>query len=366
MKKLSLRTAGALALAVLTLAATRPARAWDPPDGPAADQVTPPATPTTLLPKAHGYIIQNGITILNNDGYWAAAQQLRQWQQELLNGVRYADKYEGSQSVDLQICELFGVSCQTLDSGIDNVSWPYGADNHYFNPDTGQGLQAGWLATTAYWGPIVSFLFQVDFTAGLVFLAVDVQPPLASVYPSALTWMQTEFTNAQNAYLGTNLPPSISGRSGMALAMFYLGWASHFMQDQAVVHHTFDQPRMHHAEYEGWADADTSVNPPAWDRAFTAPPDPTGITGMYSVPSSPFCTAGSAPCFAAYANGQVHNSSVLSAIDAANGQDTSSVLSAIPMIEALQAGLYRYFLASVGSAPVQLSAELPAIKTTYF
>jgi hypothetical protein len=131
----------------------RPAYAWDPPDGvvqsngtPAADQAIPPATPTTLLPKAHGYIIQNGISILYNDGYWFAAQTLRQWQQELLNGVRYADVYQGTQQVDLEICELFGVNCNNIDSGVDGASWPYAADNHYFNPDTDKGLQAGFCS----------------------------------------------------------------------------------------------------------------------------------------------------------------------------------------------------------------------------
>ncbi len=354
MKIVSLRMAGALVLAVSVLAAG-PARAWDPPDGPTADQVTQPNPPTALLPKAHGYITQNGISILYNDGYWFAAQTLRQWQAELLNGVRYADKYEGTQGVNLDICEFFGATCQTIDSGIDNASWPYGADNHYFNPDTGKGLQAGWLQTTAYWAPIVAFLFQVDFTAGLVSLEVAVQPPLASEYPSALTWIQTEFANAQSAYWG-GAPASINGRTGMALAMFYLGWASHFMQDQAVVHHTFDQPRMHHAEYEGWADA---------GGLWAAPPDPTGITGIYSPPGSPFCTPGTAACFAAYANAQVHDSSVLNAIDAASGH-YNSVASAIPMIEALQAGLYRFFLTSVGNAPVHMSAVIPALTLNNF
>src|SRR5215469_7404181 len=82
---------------VLTMAASQ-SRAWDPPDGRMdpnrpdlanrLDLAEEPATPTTLLPQAHGYIIQNGISILYNDGYWFAAQMLRESQQELLNGVR--------------------------------------------------------------------------------------------------------------------------------------------------------------------------------------------------------------------------------------------------------------------------------------
>jgi hypothetical protein len=118
---------------------------------------------------------------------------------------------------------------------------------------------------------------------------------------------------------------------------------------------------MHHAEYEGWADADTSQQPPVWNRAFTSPPSPVNIKGIYTPPASSFCTPGTAACFAAYANSQVHNSSVLNAIDSANGQDTSSVQSAIPLIEALQAGLYRFFFTSVGKPPVHMSAVMPAI-----
>ncbi len=335
--------------------------AWDPPDGPATDQATQPATPTTLLPKAHGYIIQNGISILYNDGYWFAAQTL--WNPanfaELVNGVRYADVYEGRQAVDLQICEAEGILCQTIDSGVEDASWPYGADNHYFNPDTGKGLQAGFLDTAAYWSPFLESVLEGFATLGLVDLEVDVQPPLASEYPSALSWLETEFTNASSAYLGGS-PPSISGRTGIPLAMFYLGWASHLMQDQSVVHHTFDQPRMHHAEYEGWADADTSQSPPAWTHAFTSPPSVVGLHGTYSVPVQD-CNPGSPACFGSYLNLQVHDSGVLNAIDAANGADTASVQFAIPLAESAQAGLYAAFFTAIGQPPVHMSAVIAAI-----
>ena len=57
---------------------TSQAYAWGhPPDGPAPDQATPVTDPSTVLnqTKAHGYILQNGISILYNDGYWFAAQR---------------------------------------------------------------------------------------------------------------------------------------------------------------------------------------------------------------------------------------------------------------------------------------------------
>jgi hypothetical protein len=337
-----------------------PAHAWNPPDGPASDQTTPPTTPITLLPKAHGYIIQNGITILNNDGYWLAAQTMRQWQQELLNGVRYADVYQGSQCVNLDACFIW---CTTLDSF---KCWPWAADNHYYNPDTGQGLQAGYLADAAEWTSYV----EDALGAGLVGLSVDVEPSLQSVYPSALDWIQTEFANALSAYRGGS-PTSIGGRTGTQLAMFYLGWASHFMQDQNVVHHTYDEVLKHHAEYENWADADTSHTPPLWNRAFGAPPDPTGLTGIYSVSPS-FCTPASSPhCLALNANAIAHNEQTMFNIDDeyTNAPDdsvggpiaTAAVRAAIPIAERTQAGFYYAFLSSVGQPPVQMPAVLRAV-----
>src|SRR5436305_383084 len=88
---------------------------------------------TVWYDQAPGYIIQNGITLLNNDGYWFAAAYLRNHQNELLNGVRWADAYDGRQTVDVEVCELFGLNCNSVPlTGI--TDWPAGADNHYYNP----------------------------------------------------------------------------------------------------------------------------------------------------------------------------------------------------------------------------------------
>jgi hypothetical protein len=115
-----------VAMLVVSMEASQ-ARAWNSPEGPAIDQTTPPPTPTALLTQAHGYIIQNGIFILYNDGYWFAAQMLRQWRQELLNGIRYADTFLGRQVVSLNLCFFLGLECITLYSR----SWPLAANNHY-------------------------------------------------------------------------------------------------------------------------------------------------------------------------------------------------------------------------------------------
>ena len=62
------------------------------------------------------------------------------------NGVRYADRKDGQQSVVAQQCELFGFYCQDI---YTFTGWPYAADNHYFNPDTGLGLDTNTLASYA-------------------------------------------------------------------------------------------------------------------------------------------------------------------------------------------------------------------------
>lgn len=345
--------AGALAIVA------PPARAWNPPDGNAPDQANPPSSPTALVPKAHGYIIQNGIAILNNDGYWVAAQTLKQWQQELLNGVRYADVYQGSQCVNLVVKELDGLFSQTFPSF---KCWPWAADNHYYNPDTNYGLEAGYLADAAEWTQILEDIIE----GPIVSVDVEVDPTLKVIYPSALDWVTTEFNNATSAYRGGS-PASINGRHGTQLAMFYLGWASHFMQDQNVVHHTFDEVLKHHAEYENWADADTSQNPPVWNRAFHAPPSPTGLTGIYSVSPS-FCLPVSDPsCLARNANAIAHQQNMYSIDDEySNAPDDSvggplasaAVQAAIPVAERTQAGIFYAFFQAVGQTPVQMPAVL--------
>jgi hypothetical protein len=51
---------------------------------------------------------------LYNDGYWFAAQFLRDWQPELLNGIRYADVFFDRGTVELQLCFFLSLYCETL------------------------------------------------------------------------------------------------------------------------------------------------------------------------------------------------------------------------------------------------------------
>jgi hypothetical protein len=361
-------------------------RAWNPPDGPAdrPDLAEKPATPTTLLKQAHGYIIQNGISILNNDGYWFAAQMLRQWQPQLLNGVRYADVYLGRQVITLNLCFFLGNGCFTLASD----SWPLAADNHYFNPDTDRGLDPGTLQDLASWAEFLSQDILRYLDLGIAKPEFDIKPDLKDGYTSALQMFDEEYAHALNTYFETSAPscgrsgddhlvlcPDIRGRQGTALAMFYLGWASHLMQDQNVVHHTFDAFRKHHREYEAAADG-----------LGTSPIANGEQQGIYEADLAqlardivifPFgkdlpitlCNVDSQPlertCFASYANYISHNASILDAIDNDDYynvvKDFSIVEDAILRAQRLQAGLYAAFLTDIGLRPVHMSAVIAAL-----
>jgi hypothetical protein len=339
-----------LALAVaaaFVAAASGPARAWDPPAGPFPDQATPPATPTTLVRNAHGYIIQNGISILYNDGYWFAAQALRQQQQELLNGVKYADEYQGRQAVNLEVCGI-GFLCTPLD---DFKDWPLAADNHYFNPDTGLGLNPGYLHDAATWGPYLTGLISnivSGISLGIVNVDIVVQPELASQYPSSVSWFAAEYSNAVSAFTG-GAAASINGRQGTALGVFYLGWASHFMQDATVAHHTFDQVLKNHSNYEAAADG-----------YITTAPAPTGQkTGIYAdqLPALA-CSPGSRTCFPTYAAYTMHDPNIVALAD----QGIYVIDNALSLAQRLQAGLYAAFLTDAGKRPVHMSAVMAVLR----
>jgi len=353
-------------VAAAVCAIAHDAYAWDPPDGPEVDQATLPAT--GLVHNAHGYLIQTGISVLYNDGYWFAAQTLQASQQELLNGVRYADEKDGRQGVYIQECEfgIFDGPCQNID-GPDiwpvYKDWPAAADNHYYNPDTGQGLDTSGFfdeLTAAQIPTAILSVLDLDiYTVGY-----QVEPQLEFSYPASAGWFRWEYTNAVAAFQGLEVydngegygwqpVTSINGRQGLALAMFYLGWASHLMQDATVVHHTFDQPDGNHAGYEAFADGLVTSSPVAngqqmgiyWNQI------PTGYTNACINPTD-------RGCFLSYAASVSHDVNNLNR--AASG-DYSGVLTAIPFAQNLQAGLYATFLTDVGQPPIHMSAVMPGL-----
>jgi hypothetical protein len=170
MNTMSRHRCALLVSALVASMAASQARAWNPPDPRKGQEdrldlaecpkyeKTPPykcvKDETTLLKHAHGYITQNGISILYNDGYWFAAQMLRYWQQELLNGVRYADVYEGiSKIATYEDKDRKYLNCNPENLTIWDKILAHGASggvyckevriapvNHFHNPDTGRGL----------------------------------------------------------------------------------------------------------------------------------------------------------------------------------------------------------------------------------
>jgi hypothetical protein len=349
---------GTVAAMFIAFASVSRVAAWNPPSGNAKDQAIAPASPTTPLRQAHGYITQNAISLLENDGYWFAAGTLREWQQELLNGVRYADVKDGTQHVVVQACaqvpvvgwifdsELWcgDVNVKTITAGKLRSSWPLAANEHYFNPESGTGLDQRGFS-------LVDALEDFVQALGFVKIKITVDPPLQPRYRSALDKFSEEYSNAVNAYRGVNVPSvkdATYTRESKALAMFYLGWASHLMQDLTVVHHTFDTGLNNHSEYEDAADG-----------MYTSPPVADGVKhGMYDVqgPSPGLSCPLSGPvCYPWTAAVLSHDGNIL---DDADDGIYANVKVAIPLAQSLQAGLYAAFLTDIGQPPIHMSAVM--------
>jgi hypothetical protein len=358
MKRSEKLAVAALGAVFIGGAFTPEARAWNPPEEDpnfpgATDHAAPLATPSTPYPKAHGYIIQRGADIIYNDGYWFAAQRMRDMQQQMINGVRYADKKDGSQGVVWQQCELLGFFCQNIWTDTSN-SWPYAADEHYFNPDTGLGLDGNPLASAAALSQIPTTIISlIDFR--LYYVQPTIQPTLLNGhYTSAIDGFAAAYASAVAAFKRQSVQ-SIGGRTDQDLAAFYLGWASHFMQDMTVVHHTFDEPFKHHSEYESAGDGQVVPLIPGVYQSS----DNVGATKLDESLCSGLA-AGSRTCFAAFAARSSHNAATLNVIDVDAGARRSFAASRIGLAASLQAGVYAAFLNDVGMKPVHMSAVMAA------
>jgi hypothetical protein len=217
-----------------------------------------------------------------------------------------------------------------------------------FNPDTGQGLDPDFLNEYAFWAEFVPQWALTYLTAGIAYIDIDIRPNLQDGYPSALQRFDEEYANALNAYFDRSAP-SIGGRQGTALAMFYLGWASHLMQDLTVVHHTFDEWGKHHSEYEAAADGFVTSPPIADGQQMGIYDDQLPILD---------CNAGSRTCFASYAAYESHHATILASIE---DGDYSNIQFAIPFAQSLQAGVYAAFLTDIGLPAVHVSAIMAAL-----
>jgi hypothetical protein len=355
-----------LVSALVASMAVSQASAWNPPDGPAwdpedrpgnrPDLAYQPPTPTTLLWRAHGYITQNGISILYNDGYWFAAQFLRDWQYELLNGVRYADVRNGKQKIYVTVLKI--PVCRENKLVEYCKSWSAAANNHYFNSDTGRGLD------------LKKYIKEYGGWTKIPGVQIYGKPPLSldATYGSALEVFSTVYCNALNSSANRPVvtgypvkPEDIHGRQGIALAMFYLGWASHFMQDLTVVHHTFDEGEKNHQKYEDAADGFITTPPVADGQQSGIYYDE--LTDLTAGQKFNACVVGSRKItsrtyFPLYAAVVSHDQDVL---DAIAQEDYSNVQYAIPLAQSFQAGLYAAFLTDIGLPPVHMSAVIGAL-----
>jgi hypothetical protein len=224
------------------------------------------------------------------------------------------------------------------------------------------------MKVAATWAPYIATAFGLLLINPLVLRAnVGVDPELKSQYKSAIVKFDEEYRHALSAASGLSTPDlSINGREGMALAMFYLGWASHLVQDQTVVHHTFDSVD-HHGEYEAAADLDSPDRDPVLANLIETPLRANGQQmGLYdnqvserlSELNKPSCEATGRNCFASYAAYVSHDEAVL---DAAQKGNYTNVRNAIPLAQNLQAGLYASFLTDIGLPPVHMSAVMAAL-----
>ncbi|MGB9005568.1 MAG: hypothetical protein WCB96_07585 [Candidatus Aminicenantales bacterium] len=202
--------------------------------------------------RAHIYILQHAIDILNRDGYdnWAALLQNNLL--HLASGSKHADTYKGRVEIHISLEILWGL--------IDVKTWVIdltcaGGCDHYHDVNTDDGLD---LTTFSILGDAADFLIKLitmlgpsQYTYGLVDLDVDVVPDLRAQYPSGLKLCQKHYLDAQKAWDGKILYPD---RSALDSAFYELGWACHLMADLAVAQHLHGEFIGGHAGYEDAAD----------------------------------------------------------------------------------------------------------------
>ena len=203
----------------------------------------------------HAYLIEHAIRILREDGHtnWAAFAQ--QHHEDLLDGCMYPDRAGPDLriQVSLWVTVPFPLKVKTWSHPLCN----YASNDHYFNPDTGKGLDLTWwndaklLAKGA--APLLSALgagaLGLD---GLAFATVDIVPDIQKQYASGIDRCQQAYGKALQVWHG-KLPPE-KGRGYDESAMFHLGAACHYMADLSVVPHTYDCFAGEHRDYESHAD----------------------------------------------------------------------------------------------------------------
>lgn len=327
-------------IAITSLMGSSICYAWNPPDGDTISDATPPGTATTPLTKGHGWLTQAGISILDNDGYWFAAQRLRAQQNNLLSGNRWEDEGEGKQKAELVECLLpLGPlnTCPIIGLRQTLKQWPLSADNHYYNPDTKAGLNVGALVVLQYWAGTIQFLHLIP--GAHVF--IDISPDLKSSYLSGVDRMKARFDAARSSLS--------QGQESQAFRM--LGAAVHLVQDLNVVHHTFDEFTKHHSEYEDAGDA--------WISGRALPQSGDGWSGRYLTDAQALdCVSGDIRCLATNAAQDAH---IKADLDQADKENYPNVSLHIKAAAEFTAGVLHEFLVQSGENPLNVPAALTSI-----
>ncbi|MDI9586705.1 MAG: hypothetical protein QM473_20955 [Acidobacteriota bacterium] len=248
------RIASGFLVGLVLALVTGPALAWNVPSGHGtrADLTREPGE--TYHRSPHAYISEHAIELLEKAGCdnWAAVA--RAHLQDLADGSRYADDWLGRGRFILQLDVLFGLASKDLYTHTYSLS----AQDHYYNPDregTGkEGLQQTSHQTISqfvdYAGAfLASGLAALPFP--LISVDADCEPEVQEQFQSAAHYAQQYYDIGLMKY--RNRTPAI-GRGYVGNAMFYVGWASHFVQDMGVVNHTYDSHFSNHDKIEEYAD----------------------------------------------------------------------------------------------------------------
>ena len=236
----------------LLLSFGAPARAWNVPAGSGTRAGVDTSDVLDGYYRApHAYILQHAIEILDHDGYANWAAFARQFQGDLIDGARFADRAGPPLELTVSFSSILTLFIPVHDEvfGLCN----FASLQHYYCPETGAGLNL------SDWGDVRTLvgampIAELAFLGGAVMTDISISPPLdfGRPYPSAASRAQEEFDLAEQIYREGK--PLLSGRTPWASAMFHLGWACHLLADCTVSAHTVSDKFIGHDAYEKVAD----------------------------------------------------------------------------------------------------------------
>lgn len=251
-----LRSAGRLGSLVVLLAVAPCCVAYNPPAG------DTPAIAKSAPAKAHGVIIQKAIELLERDKAFVrvASREAGGWEPrayDLLNGARAADKSGGDIDVALALLPVPGAE-------LDVAEIPANTMAHFFNPDTGCGLQ---MFDGCFAEPVLDAMHELG--VGPSALHTLCGPQLA-----ATDLCQWHYARAVELMRGGKRVD----------AMTQLGIALHLLADCTVPQHVTDRhggyPGAKHGTFEDLCD--TAIVDPAFPHATEA----SSVGDLYTDPGA--------------------------------------------------------------------------------